>query len=138
AAGGDKAGGPNPPVVLKMLEGPIGNSSTTPSIEYFVKRVGELSGGALRIEDVAQAGNGEPQAEQEIVRDVAAGKADLGPVGTRVFDTLGVTSFQALTAPMLIENYPLEKAVIASEIPAAMLKGLDASTLGVTGLAVFG
>ena len=26
---------------------------------------------------------------------VAAGKADLGWVGTRIFDTLGVTSFQA-------------------------------------------
>jgi hypothetical protein len=35
---------------------------------------------------------------------IGAGKVDLGWVGTRVFDTLGVASFQAVTAPMLIDN----------------------------------
>src|SRR5207244_352022 len=77
-------------------------------------------------------------AEQQIVHDVAVGGADLAPVGTRVFDTLNVKSFQALTAPILIDDYPLEKAVIASDIPAQMLEELDSSALGVTGLAVFG
>ena len=65
---------------------------------------------------------------------VAAGAFDLGFVGTRVFDTLGVNSFQALTAPMLIDSYPLERAVIGSGIPGQMMAGLG--RLRVTGLAV--
>jgi TRAP-type transport system periplasmic protein len=65
---------------------------------------------------------------------VAAGTFDLGFVGTRVFDTLGVNSFQALSAPMLIDSYPLERAVIASSIPRQMMARLG--RLRVTGLAV--
>ena len=60
-----------------------------------------------------------------MVRAVAAGKADLGWAGARVFDTMGVTSFQALQAPMLIDSYALEQAVVASDIPGQMLQGLD-------------
>jgi len=65
---------------------------------------------------------------------VAAGRADLGWAGARVFDTMGVTSFQALQAPMLIDSYALEQAVIATDIPGRMLPGLN--EVGVRGLAV--
>ena len=65
---------------------------------------------------------------------VAAGEFDLAWVGARVFDTLGVNSFRALTAPMLIDSYPLQQAVIASDIPGEMLAELD--QLDVTGIAL--
>ena len=81
-------------------------------------------------------GSFSPDAEQKAVRDVAAGKADLTPAGPRVFDTLGVKSFQALTAPMLIDSYPLEDAVAKSDIPGQMLAMLE--NLGVTGLGILG
>ena len=55
-------------------------------------------------------------------------------MGTRVFDTLGVTSFRALTAPMLIDSYPLQEAVITSEIPGEMVDSLE--EIGVSGIAV--
>ena len=61
-------------------------------------------------------------------------EVDLGWVGTRVFDTLGVKSFQALTAPMLVDSYALENAVIESGITEEMMEGLD--ELGVVGLGV--
>jgi TRAP-type transport system periplasmic protein len=51
-----------------------------------------------------------------------------------VFDTLGVTSFQALQAPMLIDSYALEEAVVASDMPAQMMQGL--TKVGVRGLGV--
>ena len=73
-------------------------------------------------------------AEQRIVGDVAAGTYDLGVVGTRVFDTLGINSFQALTAPMLIDSYPLQQAVIDSDIPGRMMRSLDG--VHVSGLGV--
>jgi TRAP-type C4-dicarboxylate transport system substrate-binding protein len=74
--------------------------------------------------------------EQQVVRAVGDGRADLGWTGTRIFDTLGVRGFDALTAPMLIDSYALERAVIESDLPARMLPGLK--PLGVTGLAVLG
>lgn len=135
-AGENKAGGTGPPVVLRMADGYNPGLDLEPAVAYFVRRVGELSNGRLRIKVVDDWAGNAPGFEQQIVRDLAAGKADVAWVGTRVFDTLGVGSFQALTAPMLIDNYALEQAVIASDIPAAMMKGLD--QLGVTGLAVLG
>jgi TRAP-type C4-dicarboxylate transport system substrate-binding protein len=135
AGSGDKAGGGGEPVVLTMANGyDFFIAKSEPAVSYFVHRVEELSGGALRIKVVDGWGNYQPGAEQQIVRDVEADQADLAWVGTRVFDTLGVKSFQALTAPMLIDNYPLERAVIASDMPGQMLGSL--SNLGVTGLAV--
>jgi TRAP-type C4-dicarboxylate transport system substrate-binding protein len=110
------------------------NLEFTPALGYFIDRVRELSGGKVTVKDVNGWGDLEPDFEQQIVSDVAAGKADLGWVGTRIFDTLGINSFQALTAPMLIDSYPLEGAVLQSSIPQEMLQGLDA--LDVTGLAV--
>jgi TRAP-type C4-dicarboxylate transport system substrate-binding protein len=47
---------------------------------------------------------------------------------------MGVPSFQALQAPMLIDSYALEQAVVASDMPGQMLQGLD--KVGVRGLGV--
>jgi TRAP-type C4-dicarboxylate transport system substrate-binding protein len=105
-----------------------------PAVAYFARRIDELSRGTVHVAVVNLADDGQADFEQRMVRDIAADRADLGWVGTRVFDTIGVTSFQALTAPMLIDNYPLEKAVIASDIPRRMLTALDG--LHVTGLAI--
>ena len=68
------------------------------------------------------------------MRAVAAGEVDLGWVGTRVFDTLDVTSFQALTAPMLVDSYDLQDAVLHSTITHRMMRGLE--PVGVVGLGV--
>jgi TRAP-type C4-dicarboxylate transport system substrate-binding protein len=119
--------------VLSMASG-YANLQYEPAVASFVARVKQVSNGALRVEPVHGWGRFAPDFEQQVARDVAAGKADLGWVGTGVFDTLGVTSLQALTAPMLIDNYALQKAVIDSEIPDLMLQDLD--KLGLTGLAV--
>jgi TRAP-type transport system periplasmic protein len=135
ASSGSKEGGAREPVVLKLADG-YQATAFEPAVAYFMKRVEQLSAGKLRIQDVQGWGDLQPDLEQRIVSDVAAGKADLGWTGTRIFDTLGVTSFQALTAPMLIDSYALEHAVVTSSIPSEMLKGLDA--LHLTGLAVLG
>ena len=132
-SGGSKSGGNAGKVVLTLAD-PNGNPAFTPAVMDFVRRVDQLSGGQVTVKDVQLWGDLKPGMEQQIVHDVAAGKADLGWVGTRIFDTLGVNSFQALTAPMLIDSYPLEQAVVQSSIPQEMLQGLD--PLDVTGLAV--
>jgi TRAP-type C4-dicarboxylate transport system substrate-binding protein len=129
----DKAGGTGEPVVLRMAN-TNGQIDFTPAVDDFVKRVEELSGGNLRIEVVDDWGKGASDAEQQVVQGVSAGEVDLGWVGTRVFDTLGVESFQALTAPMLIDSYALQSAVIESGITEEMIDGLD--ELGVVGFGV--
>jgi TRAP-type C4-dicarboxylate transport system substrate-binding protein len=135
AASATKAGKHGGPVVLRIATRDV-DLVGEPPIAYFVRRVGQLSGGTMRIDVAGFWGSGRAGAEQEIVRAVATGSVDLGAAGTRVFDTLGVSSMEALTAPMLIDSYPLERAVIASDVPRKMLPGLD--KLGVTGLAVVG
>jgi TRAP-type C4-dicarboxylate transport system substrate-binding protein len=130
---GGKAGGAAPPLVLQMVNA-YGGLDAVPGVEYFVSQVKERSGGNLSIEVTSAYGDYADDAEQQVVRAVAARKADLGWAGARVFDTMGVTSFQALQAPMLIDSYALEQAVIASAIPGQMLQGLD--EVGVHGLGV--
>jgi TRAP-type C4-dicarboxylate transport system substrate-binding protein len=131
-AGSDKAGGAGEPVVLRM-------ANTASSLEYFpaitdfAGRVKERSRGNVRIEVVNEWGSFAADAEQQVVRAVATGQVDLGHAGSRIFDTMGVTSFQA---PMLIDSYALERAVIDGGIPQEMLQGLD--RVGVAGLGVLG
>jgi TRAP-type transport system periplasmic protein len=130
-----KAGGANQPVVLRMANvnsGPV----YTLEMSYFTDRVNALSHGEMSVKPVYGVGGFVMSAEQQVVKDVADGSFDLGFTGTSVFDTLGVTSFQALSAPMLIDSYPLENAVITSALPGKMMAGL--AKLDVTGLAVFG
>ena len=129
----DKAGGSREPLVLRLAN-TNGQLDFTPTVVAFVDRVEELSGGDLRIEPVNDWGDSASGAEQRVVKGVAAGEVDLGWVGTRVFDTLDVKSFQALTAPMLIDSYALESAVIDRGITEEMMRGLDG--LGVAGLGV--
>jgi TRAP-type C4-dicarboxylate transport system substrate-binding protein len=133
SGGDDKAGGAADPVVLTMADFTSG-LNYEPAVQYFVDQVEQLSGGSLHIDVSHEWGDFAADAEQQVVRDVAAGEIDLAWVGTRVFDTLGVNSLRALTAPMLIDSYPLQRAVIASDIPGEMLADLD--DVDVTGIAV--
>jgi TRAP-type C4-dicarboxylate transport system substrate-binding protein len=132
-AAGDKAGGAGEPVMLRLANA-YGDLNDVPAVQDFVSQVKQRSGGNLRIQVEGPWGDYANDAEQQVVRAVAAGKADLGWAGARVFDTMGVSSFQALQAPMLIDSYALEQAVVASEIPGQMLQGL--TKVGVRGLGV--
>jgi TRAP-type transport system periplasmic protein len=133
---GDKAGGSvGGPVVLRMAS-TYGGPDSIPPVADFIRRVDALSGGALRIKVINQWGGWAPDAEAQVVRAAAAGTVDLGWAGSRVFDTIGVPGFRALSAPMLINSYPLENAVLHSPIPGRMLAGL--ASVHVTGLGVLG
>ena len=134
-AGGppDKSGGTQP-VTLKLLNSD-GDLSGLPAVQRFIDRVHELSKGAITIEVVLQ-NDGHAGFERRVVQDVRAGKAQLAWVGTRVWDTLGVDSFRALHAPMLINSYALEGAVLRSDLPVKMLAGMQGH--GIVGIALLG
>jgi TRAP-type transport system periplasmic protein len=102
---------------------------------WFVDAVSEVSDGALTIEIVRECCGIEADVEQVLVEAVAAGEFDLGWVGTRVLDTLGVQEFAPLTAPLVLDSYALQAAVLADdEVTAPMLAALE--PIGVTGIAV--
>ena len=132
-SGGDKAGGveePEPVVLtLASFTGDI-----QPPLQVFAEQVEKRSSGMMRIEFEPEWRGGDPNAERGTIEDVKAGKVDMAWVGARVFDTLDVTSFQALLAPLLVDSYDLEERVFESEIPTSMLEGVE--ELGVVGIGV--
>jgi TRAP-type C4-dicarboxylate transport system substrate-binding protein len=135
---GDKAGGcpaAEGPVVLRMASG-TSQLSQASGVADFIRRLHKLSGGEIQVKVINQWGDYAADNEVQVVHAVAAGAVDLGWAGSDVFDTIGDPGFRALSAPMLIDSYPLEKAVLKTEIPALMLAGL--SRVHVTGLAALG
>lgn len=136
SSGADKAGGSNAPTVLSLADAGDSTQPDTPTVRFFAARVAELSGGALRIHIKFQAaGDKIAEVEPRTVRMVQAGSFDLGWVGSRTWDNLGVTTFEALQAPFLITNYPLLDRVVTSGIADKMLDGLH--TQDVVGLGLF-
>jgi len=132
-ASSDKAGGDREiqPVVLKLASL---SSDIPPQLKMFAEEVVQRSDRTLRIEFELEWRPGDPNAEHGTIEDVKAGKVDMAWVGARVFDTLDVTSFQALLAPLLVDTYDLEAQVFESGIPTSMLEGVE--ELGVVGIGV--
>jgi TRAP-type C4-dicarboxylate transport system substrate-binding protein len=103
-------------------------------LQAFVTQVDKLSGGRLRIEVANEWRHGDKHYEQGLFEDVKAGKTDLGWVGSRVLDNVGVTAFDPLHAPFLVDSYEVEDQATSGVIAQRMLDALEPS--GVTGVAV--
>jgi TRAP-type transport system periplasmic protein len=130
---GDKAGGaPGGPVVLRMAlisSGPLRDAA-----RVFASEATALSAGNIRIEPIFEWGSFTRSAEQQVLLAVSADTVDLGIVQTGVFDTMKNDSFRALLAPMLVDSYRLQGAILRSDITHQMLDGLMKN--GVVGLAM--
>lgn len=100
----------------------------------FATNVARLSHGSLVIKVESGWRTGQVAFEDGLIQDVRGGNADLGVAGSRAWDSLGVRSFRALDAPLLIDSYALEDAVLGSGTAERMLSGLGA--LGLTGVGV--
>jgi len=134
ATGANRAGGVQ--VVTLRFANTYSNLTYLPQVSAFIDAVEEVSGGGLAVEIHHEWGHFQPGYEAAVVHDVAAGDIDLAWVGTRAFDTLGSTSLQALTAPMVVDSNALQAAVLRSELPITLLAAADIE--GVRGLAVLG
>ena len=130
-AAGDKAGGRAAKATLVLT---LEQSDPDYAGAQFAAAVARRSGGSIRI-DVSPAWHRDRiDFERGIVQDVHTHRSDLGVVGARVWDTLGVTSFQALLAPFLVDSLQLEGRVLESPLAPRMLAGID--TTGVVGIAL--
>jgi TRAP-type C4-dicarboxylate transport system substrate-binding protein len=129
----DRAGGEKP-VKAKVLV--MANAQYFPDeLAAFGEAVERVSDGRLRLKWINQYANrrdGNP--EINLIRDVSAGKADLGWAATRIFDELDVTTFNPLHAPMLIDSYELEEKVLTDGVVDPMLDSLG--EIGLRGVGV--
>jgi len=131
---GDKAGGRTGPTVLRLGVAYAPDRDAAHA-RYFAAQVAKLSKGTMKVNVSFNAGgHTAPDVEARVVKSVRSGTYDLGWIGARAWDGLGVTSFQALQAPFLITNYALLDQVVTSPIAERMLAGLDDH--GVVGLAL--
>ena len=94
----------------------------------------ELSNGALVVTPAFDCCGGDVDVEQQLIAKVAKGEAELGWVGARAFDELGATSLRALTAPMLLDSYAVQQAVIEGGVAKEALADLSAT--GIEALAL--
>lgn len=125
-AGGDAA---RPERVLTLGQFGVGPG---PAVQAWADRVKTLSAGSLRIEFKNEWRAHQADFETVTVDDVRARRVDMAVVGARVFDRVGVTSFHALLAPMLVDSQELQSKVFATGIPDEMAQHLERA--GVIGL----
>jgi TRAP-type C4-dicarboxylate transport system substrate-binding protein len=95
-----------------------------PAARWFIEDVHTRSHGQIAISFENECCGRENNAQEVLTKGVASGRFDLGWVATRGFEDVGIHSFQALSAPLLIDSYAAEKAVLSSNIGATMLAGL--------------
>ena len=127
----DRAGGGGDPepTVLRMLN-PLNNVEVQP----FIDSVSRLSHGSLRIDLQSDWHKGDLGAEADLVGYVRRGGAPLGVTPVRAWHTAGISSFDALIAPFVLDSMAVQKAVLESSVVDDMLRGMGDA--GLTGLGV--
>jgi len=122
--------------VLRIGTQDDANVPTRGQIEEFARQVGELSNGALIIEPVFRAGGDAGKAwDQVVAHRVMSGDLEMAVIPARTWDTEGVLSFRALSAPFLVTSSAMIREVVKPEYAQGMMAGLK--DVGVTGLALF-
>jgi TRAP-type C4-dicarboxylate transport system substrate-binding protein len=124
-SGADKAGNPRAPVVLRVADPYDVTISDSEALQWIAKRVNRISHGKLRIRIVYNAaGDKIAGVEAKVARMVEKGQFDLGWIGARAWDELGLKSFQALQAPFLITDYALLDRIMTGPLAGRMLAAL--------------
>ena len=116
-AGVDKAGGPvtAAPITLKMA------NTRGEEAQPFLDELAKVSGGALQLTAEPGFQGASKSIEVGALQAVQSGDADVAIVPTRAYPFVGVTSFDALMAPMLIDSMELQQQVINDSVATEML-----------------
>ncbi len=128
---GDKAGGQAVDATVVLT---IATREPNDGWVDFAAAVLAESHGTVRLEPRIGWRAGELDFERTTIADVRGGVVDLAEVGVGVWDTVGVQSFRALVAPLLISDLNMERNVLSSPLARAMLEGVR--PLGLVGLAL--
>lgn len=127
----DKSGGVTLPETL-VLTGI--NTRALGEITPFDDQVWSLSGGSLSFEWENGWHKESITGEADAITAVLQGTADFAVVPVRAWHDAGVTSFDALIAPMALDSYALQDAVLQDSMVDKMLAGPEA--VGLTGIGI--
>jgi len=127
----DKSGGEaaREPLVLTGI-----NTRSAEEVQPFVDEVTMLSEGALEVAFESGWHHDSATGEAEAIDAVRAGSTDFAVVPVRAWRDAGVRSFDALIAPMVVDSYALQDAVLQGGMVKEMLTGVD--ELGLTGIGI--
>ena len=123
AGGVDKAGGPvtAAPINLKMA------NTRGDEAKPFLDELAKLSGGALQLNAEPGFQAATKSIEVGALQAVKSGHADIAIVPVRAYAFVGVTSFDALMAPMLVDNMELQQQVINDSVASEMVDGVKSA-----------
>jgi TRAP-type C4-dicarboxylate transport system substrate-binding protein len=133
--GTGKAGGappeasPNGTITLTFASANLQPADTT-----FAALVSQDSGGHLRLRTVNSYDDRSTSVDQVIAADLQKGKLDVGDVGSRAWESLGVQAFRAYQDPFLVTSRELLDAAVTGRVAAGLLAALKPA--GLTGLAI--
>ncbi|TML05995.1 MAG: hypothetical protein E6G41_08810 [Actinobacteria bacterium] len=128
-----RGGGSRARVLRMEIANPAGLAHE-PGAAFFAAKVAALSHGRVRIAYDDRWGRGGEALETRLIRDVNAGRAELGVAHTRFLVRAGARMFDVLDAPMLVDRYSLQAAVINGPLGKRMIERTRAA--GVEGLAL--
>src|SRR3954447_648752 len=121
----NKAGSVTGPVTLRVATDDPGDRPGSNALEELARRVRDLSDGTVRLQIVLNAGGDGSDWDQNVARKVTAGDVDIGLVPARAWDTEGITTLRALSAPFLITSDQLLDDVVTSDLADDLMSGLD-------------
>jgi TRAP-type C4-dicarboxylate transport system substrate-binding protein len=124
----DKAGGPvtAAPISLKM--------ANTRDAQPFLDELAKVSGGALQLTAEPGFQGATKSIEVGALQAVQSGQVDIAIVPTRAYPFVGVTSFDALMAPLLVDNMELQQQVINDSVASEMVDGVKSAGLAGIGI----
>jgi TRAP-type C4-dicarboxylate transport system substrate-binding protein len=100
----------------------------------FIAQLARVSGGRLRAV-LVRYDDQAADVDQQIARDLAAGRIDVADVAARAWESLGATGMRAFQSPFLITSDALlDRTVADPGVATPLLRSL--APLGVTGLAL--
>ena len=129
-SGEDKAGNESKDKAVELVL--ANHEGGSENVAAWAEAVEQRSGGSIRIRISNNWRQGESNYDEAMLNEVRRGNVPLAAVMSRSFDEVGVTSFQPLAAPLLIDSYDLERKVLTSDVAGKALAGAD--KVGVVGL----
>ena len=131
-AGEDKAGNESKGKAVELVL--ANHEGGSENVAAWADAVERLSDGSIRIRIKNNWRQGESHYDEAMLNEVRRGDVPLAAVMSRSFDEVGITSFQPLAAPLLIDSAELERRVLQSEVAEHALASTD--KVGMVGLAL--
>lgn len=136
APDGTKAGAQAAPVTLRIATDDFPGRVSADQITHFAEEVQRRSDGGLRVEPIWRAAGADADNWDQVVAGRAiSGEVEMALVPSRAWDTEGVLTMRALSAPFLATSPALVNEVVGGDLATRMLAGLEGT--GVHGLALF-